>query len=166
MAERQQLLEHDRDLLAVRRRQRIELEADGGRPAAPSHASAPAIGRLMFANRPPFGLFQVQTFGGVYSDELVIHAAPDFFARPEPVRACSLRKRVHMVEAIGRRPRRGPEVIRRLAERTSHIRVIVHRAQRRAQRRVNPPWIGARRAHNDVGKGNTKALAYLSRRDT
>src|ERR1019366_2780577 len=26
----------------------------------------------MFANRPPLGLFQVQTFGGTYSDELAI----------------------------------------------------------------------------------------------
>src|SRR5260370_42184434 len=32
----------------------------------------PEIGRLMFANWPPFGFFQVQTLGGVYSDELVI----------------------------------------------------------------------------------------------
>jgi hypothetical protein len=31
----------------------------------------------MFANWPPLGLFQVQTFGGLYSGELVIHAAPD-----------------------------------------------------------------------------------------
>src|ERR1700729_2821702 len=30
----------------------------------------------MFANWPPLGLFQAQTFGGVYSDELLIHAAP------------------------------------------------------------------------------------------
>jgi hypothetical protein len=27
---------------------------------------------LMFANRPPLGLFQTQTFGGVYSDESLI----------------------------------------------------------------------------------------------
>jgi hypothetical protein len=37
---------------------------------------APAIWRLMFANWPPLGLFQLQTFGGVYSGELLIHAAP------------------------------------------------------------------------------------------
>jgi hypothetical protein len=29
---------------------------------------APEIGRLMFSNRPPLGLLQDQTFGGVYSD--------------------------------------------------------------------------------------------------
>jgi hypothetical protein len=32
----------------------------------------PAIGRLMFANLPPFSLFQLQTLGGVYSDGSVI----------------------------------------------------------------------------------------------
>jgi hypothetical protein len=31
----------------------------------------PEIGRLMFANWPPLGLFQAQTLGGVYSDELL-----------------------------------------------------------------------------------------------
>jgi hypothetical protein len=30
------------------------------------------------ANRPPLGLFQTQTFGGIYSGELLIHAAPIF----------------------------------------------------------------------------------------
>src|ERR1700677_1144942 len=30
------------------------------------------MGRLIFANLPPFDLFQVQTFGGTYSDELAI----------------------------------------------------------------------------------------------
>jgi hypothetical protein len=30
------------------------------------------IGRLMFTNPPPLGFFQVQIFGGTYSDELVI----------------------------------------------------------------------------------------------
>src|SRR5271170_1475079 len=40
----------------------------------------PAIGRLMFANWPPLGLFQLHTFGGVYSGELLIHAAPDLKA--------------------------------------------------------------------------------------
>jgi hypothetical protein len=33
---------------------------------------------LIFANWPPLGLFQAQTFGGIYSGELVIHAAPIF----------------------------------------------------------------------------------------
>jgi hypothetical protein len=32
---------------------------------------------LMDANWPPFGLFQVQTFGGVYSEALLILGAPD-----------------------------------------------------------------------------------------
>jgi hypothetical protein len=31
---------------------------------------------LMFANWPPLALFQVQTFGGIYSDELLIPMAP------------------------------------------------------------------------------------------
>src|ERR1700722_4849641 len=35
----------------------------------------------MFANGPPLGFSQLQTFGGVYSDvELLIHAAPDLKA--------------------------------------------------------------------------------------
>ena len=64
VAERQQLLEHDRDLHAVRRAQRVELQ----RMAADRQllvVGGPAIGRLMLANRPPLALFQVQTFGGV-----------------------------------------------------------------------------------------------------
>src|SRR5277367_4089847 len=36
----------------------------------------PAMGRLVLANSPPFGLFQVQTLGGVYSGELLIPTAP------------------------------------------------------------------------------------------
>src|SRR4029077_15337625 len=34
----------------------------------------------MCATWPPLGLSQIQTFGGVYSDELLIHAAPDIKA--------------------------------------------------------------------------------------
>src|ERR1700719_2686587 len=37
---------------------------------------APAIGRLMFSNRPPLGLFQLQTLGSVYSGVSVIPQAP------------------------------------------------------------------------------------------
>src|SRR3954452_12504273 len=37
----------------------------------------PETGRLMFANPPPFALSQVQTFGGVYSDELLMLESPD-----------------------------------------------------------------------------------------
>src|SRR6185436_12199218 len=40
----------------------------------------PAIGRLMLAKRPPLGLFQAQTFGGVYS---VVSAMVDLLALTE-----------------------------------------------------------------------------------
>ena len=43
-AERQKLLEHNCDLLAVRRPQRIELKRDGGRPAAPCRGSGRRLG--------------------------------------------------------------------------------------------------------------------------
>ena len=36
----------------------------------------PEVGRLMLANR-PLALFQVQTLGGVYSDELLMFNTPD-----------------------------------------------------------------------------------------
>src|SRR5215467_5719450 len=40
----------------------------GWRPTGSSLSCVgPAIGRLMFANRPPLSLFHVQTLGGVYS---------------------------------------------------------------------------------------------------
>jgi hypothetical protein len=48
---------------------------------------------LVVANWPPFGFTQVQTFGGVYSDELLIDAAPVFRALRRP--------------ALARQPRRG-----------------------------------------------------------
>src|SRR3954447_12789164 len=38
----------------------------------------------MLANRPPVALFQVQTFGGVYSDELLILQAPVVWPQPDP----------------------------------------------------------------------------------
>lgn len=38
----------------------------------------PAIGRLMFAKRPPLSLFQVQTFGGVYSFVSAMRALRSF----------------------------------------------------------------------------------------
>src|SRR5215472_4986621 len=40
----------------------------GWRPTGSSFSCVgPAIGRLMFANRPPLALFHVQTLGGMYS---------------------------------------------------------------------------------------------------
>src|SRR5215510_12728877 len=55
-----------------------EYSCRGWRPTGSSLSCVgPAIGRLMLANWPPLGLFQTQTFGGVYSDELLIVGAPD-----------------------------------------------------------------------------------------
>src|SRR6202020_2322685 len=47
----------------------------------------PEVGRLILANRPPLGLFQVQTFGGVDSDESDMLVVPD--VRPA-ARPCHL----------------------------------------------------------------------------
>src|ERR1700738_1682926 len=54
-----------------------EYSCSGWRPTGSSFSCvAPAIGRLMFSNLPPLGLFQLQTLGGVYSGASVIPKAP------------------------------------------------------------------------------------------
>src|ERR1700722_12405216 len=53
-----------------------EYSCSGWRPIGSVFSCvAPATGRLMLANWPPLGLFQVQTFGGTYSVESVIHVS-------------------------------------------------------------------------------------------
>src|SRR5271170_2226886 len=54
-----------------------EYSCRGWRPTGSSFSCVgPAIGRLMFANAPPLGLFQVQTLGGVYSTASFMGMAP------------------------------------------------------------------------------------------
>src|SRR5262249_19259256 len=54
-----------------------EYSCKGWRPTGSSFSCVePAIGRLMFSNLPPLGLFQVHTLGGVYSGVSVIPEAP------------------------------------------------------------------------------------------
>ncbi len=65
MTRRQQLFEQDRHLDTVRRAEGVELQG-GCRPIGNSASCVgPATGRLMFAKRPPLGLLQTQTSGGV-----------------------------------------------------------------------------------------------------
>ena len=62
----QQLFQHHRDLHAVRRGERVELQ----RMTADRQlllVRRPGDRPIDVGERPPFGLFQVQTFGGVYS---------------------------------------------------------------------------------------------------
>src|SRR5271154_6980421 len=54
-----------------------EYSCSGWRPTGSSFSCVdPAIGRLMFSNLPPLGLFQLHTLGGVYSGVSVIPEAP------------------------------------------------------------------------------------------
>src|ERR1700733_5138303 len=65
-----------------------EYSCKGWRPTGSSLSwVGPAIGRLMFANWPPLGLAQVQTFGGVYSDELLISFGSGFQSLRRPAAA-------------------------------------------------------------------------------
>src|SRR5277367_6591143 len=61
----------------------------------------------MFANWPPLGFSQLQTFGGVYSDvELLIHAAPDLKAAGRRNRAARRNSSIGaLLERVPVRPR-------------------------------------------------------------
>src|ERR1700729_444073 len=55
-----------------------EYSCRGWRPTGSSLSCVgPAIGRLMFANRPPFSLFHFQICGGVYGGASVMAGTPE-----------------------------------------------------------------------------------------
>ena len=98
MAAGQQLFEHDRDLDAVRRAQRVELQ----RMAADRQLLLVlgARGRAVDVGEPASAGLATQTLGGVYSGVSVIREAPGVIGGARTPRASP-----HLTRQVGRRAR-------------------------------------------------------------